>query len=172
MPELLAGSLKAVGLPSLLQLAESEGLSGRLTLHGAGEVDLREGQPVGARCEGLWARAALMELFLVDADRFSLDGAGSLPAGPPLGEVIELVMEGCRLADEWSRLAACPVARAPQAPVPGPVGALLAGEAAQDGDGGRDERHRPADPDGSREHVDGDERGVHPARASGTSRSR
>lgn len=126
MPEVLAGSLKAVGLPSLLQLAESEGLSGRLSLHGAGEVELREGLPVAARCEGLQARAALLELFLVDADRFSLLATASPPAGAPLGEVIELVMEGCRLADEWSRLAACPVVRGPAAPVAGPVGRLLA----------------------------------------------
>lgn len=126
MPELLSGSLRAVGLPSLLQLAETEGLSGRLALHGAGEVQLRDGLPVAARCEGLEARAALMELFLVDVDRFSLHAVEVLPDGAPLGEVLELVMEGCRLADEWSRLAPCPITTAPADPVPGAAGALLA----------------------------------------------
>lgn len=112
MPEILSGTLGGISLPSLLQLIEGEALSGRLVLHGVGELIFAEGAPVAARCEGLEGRAAALELFLVTGERFSLDRQ-HVPPAPPVAPSLELIMEGCRLADEWARLAPCPVTHRP-----------------------------------------------------------
>ncbi len=128
VPEILSGTLGAVGLPSLLQLLEGEGLTGRLRVEGAGELRLVDGVPVGGECEGHEGRLAALELFTIDARTFSFETAPVATAAP-LGAMIELIMEGCRLADEWARLARCPVVRGPKG-AEGVLGRLLAGCAA------------------------------------------
>jgi hypothetical protein len=65
--EVLRARAAVVGLPSLLQLAELEGLTGRIEVGGSGHVELHDGVAVHARC-GMWEGVdALCELMLADA---------------------------------------------------------------------------------------------------------
>ncbi|MED5370878.1 MAG: DUF4388 domain-containing protein [Myxococcota bacterium] len=98
----LEGELGVLSLSGLLQMLQGERISGRLAL-GAGHVDLRTGQVVDAVFDGLSGEAALMEIFVKASGRFSLDVAHE-PQGESLGDVVSLVMDGCRLQDEWSQM--------------------------------------------------------------------
>ncbi|HHO50474.1 MAG TPA: DUF4388 domain-containing protein [Deltaproteobacteria bacterium] len=105
MPDpILTGRLELVGLPSLLQLVESEALTGRLLLAGQARLGLHDGSVVTARYDGLDGRTAALEAFLLGRGAFEL-AADEIEEEQPLGDTIELLMTGCRLLDEWSRLA-------------------------------------------------------------------
>lgn len=123
MPEVLRGDPGRVGLPSVLQLLEGEAMSGRLALGPAAWLDLANGLPVAASCEGREGRGAALELFLLDVPWFSFD-AHPVEAAAPLDAMLSLIMEGCRLSDEWARLAASTVQRQPDR-VEGLAGRLL-----------------------------------------------
>lgn len=98
----LEGSLGLVSLSGLLQLAQGEALSGRLVLEDTGSVGFVRGRPVDARCGELQGELALMELFVKQAERFWFDPEATC-SGEPLGDVIALMMDGCRLTDDWVR---------------------------------------------------------------------
>jgi len=101
----LRGALEHIRLGSLLQLAEAEMISGRLVLEGRGTVELHRGQPTAARFGSeVEGTSALRELFFADAGEFHVD-LDDVAEAPPLGPVIALVLDGCRLVDEWERLA-------------------------------------------------------------------
>lgn len=87
---------------SVLQLAEGEAVTGRLVLP-VGEVRLHLGQPVAARCGALSGIDGLMELVLAGAPSFVLN-TEEVAASPPLGHLGALLLEGCRLLDEWRRI--------------------------------------------------------------------
>lgn len=100
----LSGDLTLVSLPSILQLVEAECITGLLTVDGGGEVGFFAGRPVSARWGSVSGVAALLDVFVHDAPAFTLR-THAVPNGQPLGAVLGLIMEGCRLADEWKRLA-------------------------------------------------------------------
>ena len=97
----LAGELGRINLSSVLQLIRSDALDGRLVLD-AGWIGLVGGQPVAASCGELDGELALLELFVQPSERFHLDATQS-HQGEPLGDLIALLMDGCRLNDEWER---------------------------------------------------------------------
>jgi len=104
MREILRGDRSAVSLSSLLQLAEGEGITGWLVLSSEGRVGFRLGDLVAARYGDLSGRAALYEIFISSGGTFSLQLDDEVE-GASLGNLVGLIMQGVRLADEWARLA-------------------------------------------------------------------
>jgi hypothetical protein len=103
MREIVRGDGRRVGLGSVLQLAEAESLTGRLTW-GAGSIAVSMGAPVDARLRELSGFAAVREMFLTPALTFALE-QGETPAGRPFADASTILLEGCRLQDEWARVA-------------------------------------------------------------------
>lgn len=101
----MSGDLEYVRLGALLHLAETEMLSGRISFEDHGHVEIDRGHPVAAACgDDLGGIDAMRELFFCDRGSFELRLADDIQ-GDSLGPVIALVMDGCRLVDEWERLA-------------------------------------------------------------------
>lgn len=104
MPEVLRGQLSAIRLPTLLQALEGELFTGVLVLDGAGSVSFGRGRVVAAEAEGLHGVDGLLELFLATTGTFfAVDDPPPAAAGAPLGDAMALLMEGCRISDEWER---------------------------------------------------------------------
>lgn len=103
MGEVLRGSLSAVTLPSVLQLVESEVLTGWLRVEGVGRVGFHQGRPVQAHYRDVQGVGALLELFIAGGAQFRFEAADTVE-GRPLGSLLGLIMEGCRLDDEWQRI--------------------------------------------------------------------
>ena len=101
--EVLSGDLSDVGLATLLQVVQMEGLSGWIRVRGRGAITLVKGQVVGAECGELRGSDALLELLFADHGRFEVV-QGSPAAAPPLPGVTFAVMDAYRLRDEWERL--------------------------------------------------------------------
>lgn len=104
MADVLTGSTEFVSLGSVLQLAESEVLTGTLKV-GLAELGLYGGRVVRAsygRADGV---DALMEAMLQRGAPFTLDNA-PVAAGPSLGETGPLLLEAFRLMDDWARIEA------------------------------------------------------------------
>jgi hypothetical protein len=93
-----------ISLPSILQLVEAECVTGRLVVEGGGQVGFFAGRPVEAQWGEVSGVAALLDVFVREAPSFALEST-AVPNSAPLGAVLGLIMEGCRLADEWKRLA-------------------------------------------------------------------
>jgi|GEM_PF-3247335 len=104
MPELLTCPAGGLRLSTVLQVAELESTTGVLALGQVGEVHLRDGVPTAARYGAHEGVDALLEFFLDPPGEMRLVATEVAP-GPVLGNPVGLVMEGCRLADEWARLA-------------------------------------------------------------------
>lgn len=102
MAEILAGSTASIGLVSLLQLTEAEGCTGFLRI-GDAEIRLHRGGVVGASFNGVEGVDALLELMLHAGASFVLND-DPVPAGQPVGELGPLLLDGCRLLDDWSRV--------------------------------------------------------------------
>lgn len=121
--EILSGDLRDISLISLLQLAQYEGTSGWLRVTRRGEIALRRGHVLDARCGALSGIEALRELLFHRGGRFSLlRGEPSCP--PAIDNVTFAVMDAYRLRDEWARLAE--VVLIPTAELPWrPTGGLL-----------------------------------------------
>lgn len=113
MAEILQGDTAAIGLFAVIQLAEGEALSGRLVLP-RGEVALHLGNVVGARFGAVTGVDALYEHLLWRGGRFVFEDA-PVPAAPGLGPAAALMLEGCRLLDEWQRVEGLVLACAPDA---------------------------------------------------------
>ncbi len=128
MSELMRGRLGRIRLPSLIQLAESEAVTGWIGVSSGG-IALSEGRIVQASCAAWIGLPALMELFLEDEGPFRVEAWDAAP-GEPLGDMLSMIMEGCRLMDEWERLAsACPRLHHAETALPAPLQAsLLNGE--------------------------------------------
>ncbi|MCB9680733.1 MAG: DUF4388 domain-containing protein [Alphaproteobacteria bacterium] len=104
MADVLSGDLRAIQVVSVLQLVESEGLTGRLHL-GVDAVDFLGGQPVSVTTgsyDGVEAIRRLVERR-VGAFRFDQDAAVD---GEPIGSVMSLVMQALRVQDDWLQLRA------------------------------------------------------------------
>jgi hypothetical protein len=102
MPEILRGRLGPIRLASVLQLAEAEVFTGRVALT-RGQADFYRGRVTGCRCGTLDGLAGLYELFLDETGDFALTEE-PMPDAPALGPILGLVIEGCRLSDEWVRI--------------------------------------------------------------------
>lgn len=103
MAELFRGEVGAVSLTSLLQLIEAEGFTGRLDLGVSGSISFVQGAAVAATCGPYEGKGALLELFVVDPTAFVFSNS-SVAVAPSLGALVALIMAGCRLSDEWTRL--------------------------------------------------------------------
>ncbi len=103
MSEVLSGDGDAIGMGALLQIAEMEVLTGRLVYEAGGEVGMHAGNVVRAAFAGQGGVSALLELFLHAAGRFVVEAAPE-PKAPALGSCAGLVLEGCRLLDDWRRV--------------------------------------------------------------------
>ena len=100
----LQGRLGPVGLAGVLQLAASEMLTGVLTVPGA-EIRLHQGAVVGVKAEvGTTGLVGLRDAFMGPSGLFRFD-ASAVREGAPLGPTTMLIMNACRVADEWARLA-------------------------------------------------------------------
>lgn len=104
MHPILESDAKHVRLASLLQLVEIEMYTGRLSVDEAGFIMVRNGAVVGADADGIGGVEALNELFLHLEGRVRLELDETI-TGRPLAPTIALVMDGCRLIDEWLQLA-------------------------------------------------------------------
>ncbi len=102
MAEVLRADLGRIRLASLVQLAEGELFTGLLELPGA-ELTFRDGEPVDARCGALRGIDALRQMFLLARGAAVLTPR-EVAEARPMGNVLALVMEGCRIADEWDRV--------------------------------------------------------------------
>ncbi len=102
---ILSGSLRHVGIGSLLNLITSEQYSGWLTIEDAGTIGFCKGCMTCASTSGATGTRAVLELFLAFEGNFLFE-LGDCPHGPSLGPTMALMMEGCRLLDEWNRLSA------------------------------------------------------------------
>lgn len=101
---ILECDVRHVRMPSVLQLVEAEMYTGRITLTPGGVIAIRSGAVVGAVTDsGLNGVAAMRELFLFSEGvcRIELD---SSVEGKPLASTISLILDGCKLLDEWNEL--------------------------------------------------------------------
>lgn len=119
----LQGDTGGVGLFSVLQLAELEAMSGRFEV-AAGTITLHRGQVVAAEAGSLTGIDAVYELLLAPPSRFVLRKE-EVAGGEPLAPTAILMLEGCRLLDEWQRLAPMVLAPAGGAVVEGLPSSLL-----------------------------------------------
>ena len=111
MADVLRVDSALVGRASVVQLIESHALSGRLVVEVAGAeagwADFLDGRPIAAQRGAARGLDALYDLLTIDAGitRFQRFDPGREPApGKALADVLSLVMEGCRLRDEYVRL--------------------------------------------------------------------
>ncbi len=101
---ILSGDLSIVSLASVFQLVEAECITGRLELEAGGVVSFFAGRPVGAKYGPAEGVPAILDAFVREPASFTLTTA-AVAQGPAVGAVLGLIMEGCRLSDEWKRLA-------------------------------------------------------------------
>lgn len=97
----LSCQIEAVSVVCFLQTIEAASLTGTLTGEGL-EIHFRDGSPVAPPDTADDALVDLLDLFMRDRGTLSFE-AGEV-SGSPIGDNFALYMEGCRLADEWSRL--------------------------------------------------------------------
>ena len=124
MADVFRADSAQVARASVFQLIEGHALSGRLIVEDrgveAGWADFVDGRPVDASRGASRGLDALYDLLTIDAGvtRFAAFEPGREPAvTQTLGEVLPLVMEGCRLRDEFVRLGPI-VAAPPSGPPP------------------------------------------------------
>lgn len=123
MREALRGDTCTFSLGTLLQAAESEGITGVIRFAPEVEVGLHAGAPVRARHHGLAGVEALLEMFLRPLPPFVVH-VGAEPAAPPLGVTVGLVLDACRLQDDWARVAPLVLAARDATSLPAEVRAL------------------------------------------------
>lgn len=103
MAELLQADGRQVRVSTLLQIADLEVLTGRLVSSAGLEIGFHQGEIVRARLGALVGVVAAQEGFLIAHERLSLESREE-PAAHPIAPVLALIVEGCRLADDWGRL--------------------------------------------------------------------
>jgi DNA-binding response OmpR family regulator len=102
----MEGEIGVIGAPALLQVCHLSRLTGVLHARDgslAAEVRFREGEVVGADCEGLLDTTAIFALLAWGRGRFRFEPRDP-GDGSPLGRSFnQLVLEGCRQLDERNR---------------------------------------------------------------------
>jgi len=120
MPELFSANLDRISLISLLQLAESEKLTGSFRVEPEGSILVHSGWVVGGVHGRLTGLDAVLTLLMVRSSRTSFE-QHEVEALSPLIETMPLVLDGARLNDDWGNLssrvlkprASCPIAAQP-----------------------------------------------------------
>lgn len=102
MPEAFRGELSSVSLSGLLQLVESESLHGRLDFP-RGALSLCNGLVSGAEYRALTGTQAVVEALIRARGSFVFTTGVDVPQGA-LGQTLGLVMESCRVMDEFERI--------------------------------------------------------------------
>ncbi len=103
--QILQCDVRHVRMPSLLQLCEGEMYTGRVTLAPGGVIAVRSGLVVGAETTtGLSGVAAMRELFLLPEGNCKIELDASVE-GAPIDTTIGIILDGCKLLDEWNELA-------------------------------------------------------------------
>lgn len=117
MSEVLRGNSAVFTLSSILQLIQAESATGVLSLDDVGTIGFRLGTAVQASVGDVEGTDGLLECFLTPGSSFSFEVQRKME-GSPLGDLVGLIMEGCRLSDEWERLVymigMCPADLTPQ----------------------------------------------------------
>ncbi|MBX2804065.1 MAG: DUF4388 domain-containing protein [Myxococcales bacterium] len=98
---MLTCRVEAVSVVCLLQTVEAAALTGTL-FHDEVEIDFVRGAPCAARGKGSQGLAVLLDLFVLDRGEVRFQQREV--SGEAMGDNFAIQMEGCRLADEWSRL--------------------------------------------------------------------
>ncbi len=121
MREALRCSTQSIEITLVLQLAQAQRFTGRLSVEGSlpfvGTVDLYEGHPTAASCGPAEGAVGVLELFLIPTSRATLS-VHPVREAPPLREMLALILEGCRLRDEWIGLRARALEHDPAHPLP------------------------------------------------------
>ena len=122
VPEtVLTGVLGPIGLSSLLHLVEGDMLTGRL-IWPEGAIAFVRGQLVDVVSGGLSGLPGLRCAFTHERGAFSLTLDETIE-GTPMGRMAPLIMDACRVADEWARLRTLRLA--PRDPGPWDAPALI-----------------------------------------------
>lgn len=126
--EILSGDLSDIGLSTLLQLVQNEGISGWIEVRRRGTIALSQGHVLDAVCGPLVGLEALRELLFHRGGRFSLlRGEPDVPGR--IDNVTFAIMDAYRLRDEWIRvsgLVLAPAHEGPWTPLGGPLGQIVA----------------------------------------------
>jgi len=104
MTAIAAIDLGAIDVASVLQLAESEGLSGALHIADLGTLELYNGEVVDASCRAMSGLDAALALLMEASGTGRLEQRDSEPR-PVLMPAMALFIEGARLTDDWKQLA-------------------------------------------------------------------
>ncbi|MCB9681759.1 MAG: DUF4388 domain-containing protein [Alphaproteobacteria bacterium] len=109
-----------VTLAGLMQLVDMEGVTGWVDVGGHGGVATSDGLVVDAWYQGWHGTDALFELFLACGAMPCVVRETEVSDRSPLGPTSSLVLEACRRADEWGRIAGMRLAvvAKPDAPEP------------------------------------------------------
>lgn len=104
MSSVLQAELGSLSLGSLLQLVESDGLSGAFRVEPEGSLVFRRGRLTGAvhgRLDGVDAALTLLMVksTRVEFEMFEVDEAH------PIADLMALIIDGARLNDDWGNLA-------------------------------------------------------------------
>ena len=103
--QILECDVRHVRMPSLLQLCEGEMYTGRVRLAPGGVIAVRSGSVVGAETTtGLNGVAAMRELFLMPEGNCKIELDANVE-GAPIDTTIGIILDGCKLLDEWNELA-------------------------------------------------------------------
>lgn len=123
MADILSADPTKVSRASVFQLLDGLALSGRLVAEAGGNelgwADFVDGKPVEAAVGATRGVDALYDLLVIDVAqvRFVSFPDGRQPRGlSPLADVLGLVMNGCRLRDEYVRMK--PLVAAVSGPLP------------------------------------------------------
>ena len=109
MFESLRCDLTRFGLSAVMHLVHTERVTGRLLVDARGQLagwaDLHEGEVVAASCGASRGLQGFVELFLVPATFATFSARLPRERGlRPVGDGMAMIIEGCRLADEWARI--------------------------------------------------------------------
>lgn len=122
MYEALRCDTRRFELSMVLQMVHTQGLTGRLSIEAdaapLGIADFYGGKVIAASCGPASGTTGFLELFLVPTTRATFATHTPTPTAP-LGSLLAMILEGCRLRDEWAQMG-------PRTWVPDPERALEA----------------------------------------------
>lgn len=104
--QVLLADPRHIGLATVVQIADLEGLTGWIEVVPHGRILLRDGAIVGATCGRFTGLDAWFELFLrEDGDELAVARGEHDGPSEALGSVMQLILEAARRSDEWARVA-------------------------------------------------------------------
>ena len=107
MHEALRCDTRQFDLAMVLQLVHTQRLTGHLSVESnataVGIADFHAGEVTSTRCGKATDATGLLELFVMPNTQATFF-VHPHPAQPPVGNLLAMIIEGCRLKDEWSQL--------------------------------------------------------------------